>query len=71
MARKIRRHDRQRPRQDIRQNQIVAITAQRAVAIADRALDPHQLRNAITGDIMPGDEDRAGINVAGQHWAAQ
>ncbi len=71
IMREIGRHDRQRARQDVREDQIVAVRAQHGAAIADCMADPHQPRDAVARGIMAGDRHRAGIDVARQHRAAQ
>ncbi len=63
-AREIGGHQRQRARQDVGQNQIMAPPAQPAAAISGSAADPHQAGDAVARDIVAGDRDRARIDVA-------
>ena len=62
---------RQRARQDVRQHQVVARSAQRAVAVSRRPADPHQPHDAVADDVMPGDPHGTTIDIARQNLAAQ
>ena len=70
-SREIGGEQRQRARQDIRQNQIIAVPAQPATAKSGSVSDPHPAGNAVVRDIMAGDRDRVRIDVARANPAPQ
>jgi len=61
----------QRARQDVRQDQVMATPVQPAPAVSGGMADPHQAGDPVAGDIVAGDHDRPGIDVARQHPVAQ
>lgn len=63
--------ERQRPGQDVRQNEIMVVPAQPASAIAVGMIDPHQAADPVVRDIAAGDPDRSRIDVARPHASPQ
>ena len=71
VAREIGGQQREWPRQDVREDQVVAAAAQSEAAIPGGTAYPHKTRDLVARDIMAGDRDRPRIDVARQHPAAQ
>ena len=69
-AREIARHQRQRARQNIRENQIGFARAQSAAAIAGRADDAHPCGEAVAPCVMARDAYRLSIDIAGGEFLA-